>query len=54
MRYPTPETAAKIEGFKKDFRPNKKQLSELRDQIDHMWKKYYDEHKSELMDVDFL
>lgn len=54
MRYPTPETAAKIEGFQKKFNPHKKELSELRDKIQELWTKYYDEHKSELMNVDFL
>lgn len=56
MRYPTSETAAKIEGYKKETvpRPTRNREIELRDQLDKMWKEYYDANKSQLNNASLL
>lgn len=56
MRYPTSETAAKIEGYKKQVvpRPTRNREIELRDQLDKMWKEYYDANKSQLNNFSLL
>ena len=56
MRYPTSETAAKIEGYQKTAlpRPTRYQEIELRDQLDKMWKEYYDANEAELRNIPYL
>ena len=55
MRYPTPETAVKIEGYQKEVlpRPTRNQEIALRDQLDEMWKNYFDAHEEELRNIPF-
>ena len=55
MRYPTPKTAAKIEGYQKEVlpRPTRNQEIALRDQLDEMLKNYFDTHEEELRNMPF-
>lgn len=56
MRYPTSQTAARIEGYKQQAitRPTREKEIALRDQLDQMWKEYYDANEEDLRSKPFF